>query len=162
MATQLGKRKADGSQQQQQQQLIEGAILRIKMENFLTYDNCEVFPGPHLNMIVGANGTGKSSIVCAICLGLAGKTSFIGRADKVGFYVKRGCQKGSVELELYRASGNLILTREIQVSNNQSTWYINGKNAPLKMVEEQVAALNIQVGNFCQFLPQVNLNPSPI
>ncbi|XP_077105180.1 structural maintenance of chromosomes protein 5 isoform X2 [Ranitomeya variabilis] len=151
MATQLGKRKADGSQQKQ---LIEGAILRIKMENFLTYDNCEVFPGPHLNMIVGANGTGKSSIVCAICLGLAGKTSFIGRADKVGFYVKRGCQKGSVELELYRASGNLILTREIQVSNNQSTWYINGKNAPLKMVEEQVAALNIQVGNFCQFLPQ--------
>ncbi|XP_069619647.1 structural maintenance of chromosomes protein 5 [Ranitomeya imitator] len=151
MATQLGKRKADGSQQQQ---LIEGAILRIKMENFLTYDNCEVFPGPDLNMIVGANGTGKSSIVCAICLGLAGKTSFIGRADKVGFYVKRGCQKGSVELELYRASGNLILTREIQVSNNQSTWYINGKNAPLKMVEEQVAALNIQVGNFCQFLPQ--------
>lgn len=50
---------------------------------FRTYDNCEVFPGPHLNMIVGANGTGKSSIVCAICLGLAGKPSFIGRADKV-------------------------------------------------------------------------------
>lgn len=42
-----------------------------------------VLPGPHLNMIVGANGTGKSSIVCAICLGLAGKPSFIGRAEKV-------------------------------------------------------------------------------
>lgn len=48
-----------------------------------TYDICEVRPGPNLNMIVGANGTGKSSIVCAICLGLAGKPSFIGRADKV-------------------------------------------------------------------------------
>lgn len=159
MATPLRKRKADGSKslsgrQEQYKQHVEGAIVRIKMENFLTYDMCEVLPGPHLNMIVGANGTGKSSIVCAICLGLAGKTSFIGRADKVGFYVKRGCQKGSVELELYRASGNLILTREIQVSNNQSTWYINGKNASLKMVEEQVAALNIQVGNLCQFLPQ--------
>ncbi|CAI9553857.1 unnamed protein product [Staurois parvus] len=133
---------------------VEGAIVRIKMENFLTYDLCEVFPGPHLNMIVGANGTGKSSIVCAICLGLAGKTSFIGRADKVGFYVKRGCQKGMVELELYKSSGNLILMREIQVSNNQSTWYINGRSASLKLVEEQVAALNIQVGNLCQFLPQ--------
>ncbi|XP_056379046.1 structural maintenance of chromosomes protein 5 isoform X2 [Hyla sarda] len=159
MATALGKRKADGSRllsgrQEQHTQHVEGSIIRIKMENFLTYDMCEVFPGPHLNMIVGANGTGKSSIVCAICLGLAGKTSFIGRADKVGFYVKRGCQKGSVELELYRASGNLIITREIQVSNNQSTWCINGRNASLKMVEEQVAALNIQVGNLCQFLPQ--------
>lgn len=34
-------------------------------------------------MIVGANGTGKSSIVCAICLGLAGKTATLGRGDKV-------------------------------------------------------------------------------
>ncbi|XP_066460282.1 structural maintenance of chromosomes protein 5 isoform X2 [Eleutherodactylus coqui] len=156
MAAPLRKRKADGSRSSagQYEQYVEGAIVRIKMENFMTYDMCEVFPGPHLNMIVGANGTGKSSIVCAICLGLAGKTSFIGRADKVGFYVKRGCQKGSVELELYRPSGNLIISREIQVSNNQSTWSINGKNASLKMVEEQVAALNVQVGNLCQFLPQ--------
>ncbi|KAM5192219.1 structural maintenance of chromosomes protein 5 [Mantella aurantiaca] len=159
MANPLGKRRADGTKsvtgrQDQDKHDVEGAIVRIKMENFLTYDLCELFPGPHLNMIVGANGTGKSSIVCAICLGLAGKTSFIGRADKVGFYVKRGCQKGMVELELYKASGNLVIMREIQVSNNQSTWYINGKSTTLKMVEEQVAALNIQVGNLCQFLPQ--------
>ncbi|XP_040212662.1 structural maintenance of chromosomes protein 5 [Rana temporaria] len=158
MATQLGKRKSDGTRpgtgRPDEGTHVEGAIVRIKMENFLTYDLCEVFPGPHLNMIVGANGTGKSSIVCAICLGLAGKTSFIGRADKVGFYVKRGCQKGVVELELFKPSGNLIITREIQVSNNQSTWYINGRSATLKSVEEQVAAMNIQVGNLCQFLPQ--------
>lgn len=42
-----------------------------------------LYPGPNLNMIVGANGTGKSSIVCAICLGLAGKTAILGRGDKV-------------------------------------------------------------------------------
>lgn len=48
-----------------------------------TYDYTEVHPGPNLNMIVGANGTGKSSIVCAICLGLAGKTAVLGRGDKV-------------------------------------------------------------------------------
>ncbi|XP_015276006.1 PREDICTED: structural maintenance of chromosomes protein 5 isoform X2 [Gekko japonicus] len=105
-------------------------------------------------MIVGANGTGKSSIVCAICLGLAGKPSFIGRADKVGLYVKRGCNKGKVEIELFKIPANLIITREISVSNNQSTWYINKKLSTLKTVEDQVAALNIQVGNLCQFLPQ--------
>ncbi|OCT97869.1 structural maintenance of chromosomes protein 5 isoform X2 [Xenopus laevis] len=153
------KRKADGTKlllgrQEHHRNLVEGSIVRIKMENFLTYDQCEVFPGPYLNMIVGANGTGKSSIVCAICLGLAGKTAFIGRADKVGFYVKRGCQKGFVELELYKTSGNVIIKREIQVANNQSVWYINHKSATLKTVEEHVAALNIQVGNLCQFLPQ--------
>ncbi|XP_016363642.1 structural maintenance of chromosomes protein 5-like [Sinocyclocheilus anshuiensis] len=51
----------------------------------------------------------------------------------VGLYVKRGCSKGSVEIELYRESGNLIITREIQ---------------------EAVKELHIQVGNLCQFLPQ--------
>ncbi|XP_064358748.1 structural maintenance of chromosomes protein 5 isoform X3 [Dromaius novaehollandiae] len=133
---------------------VEGSIVRISMENFLTYDSCEVRPGPNLNMIVGANGTGKSSIVCAICLGLAGKPSFIGRADKVGLFVKRGCLKGVVEIELSNTPTNIIITREIQVVNNTSMWYINRKPSTLKMVEEQIAALNIQVGNLCQFLPQ--------
>ncbi|XP_008568269.1 PREDICTED: structural maintenance of chromosomes protein 5 [Galeopterus variegatus] len=133
---------------------VEGSIVRILMENFLTYDICEVSPGPHLNMIIGANGTGKSSIVCAICLGLAGKPAFMGRADKVGFFVKRGCSKGMVEVELFRASGNLVITREIDVAKNQSFWFINKKSTTQKVVEEQVAALNIQVGNLCQFLPQ--------
>ncbi|XP_038660023.1 structural maintenance of chromosomes protein 5 [Scyliorhinus canicula] len=135
-------------------QFVEGSIVRIKMENFLTYDSCEIFPGANLNMIVGANGTGKSSIVCAICLGLAGKTSFIGRGDKVGLYVKRGYNKGYIELELYRRPRNLIVSREISVLNNQSVWQINEEHATQKMVEEQTSALNIQVGNLCQFLPQ--------
>uniref|UniRef100_A0A671KS37 Structural maintenance of chromosomes protein 5 n=1 Tax=Sinocyclocheilus anshuiensis TaxID=1608454 RepID=A0A671KS37_9TELE len=133
---------------------VEGSILRITMRNFLTYDHSEVSPGPKLNMIVGANGTGKSSIVCAICLGLAGKTAVLGRGDKVGLYVKRGCSKGSVEIELYRASGNLIITREIQVENNQSTWMLNKKHSSQRAVEEAVKELHIQVGNLCQFLPQ--------
>ncbi|XP_062870491.1 structural maintenance of chromosomes protein 5 [Trichomycterus rosablanca] len=134
--------------------LVEGSIVRIAMENFLTYDHSEVFPGPNLNMIVGANGTGKSSIVCAICLGLAGKTAVLGRGDKVGLYIKRGCTKGSVEIELYKAAGNLVINREINVENNQSVWMINGKHASQKNVEEAVKELQIQVGNLCQFLPQ--------
>lgn len=55
----------------------------------------------------------------------------------------------------FRASGNLVITREIDVTKNQSSWFINKKPTTQKVVEEQVAALNIQVGNLCQFLPQV-------
>ncbi|XP_012726060.2 structural maintenance of chromosomes protein 5 [Fundulus heteroclitus] len=133
---------------------VEGSILRITMKNFLTYDYCEVYPGPNLNMIIGANGTGKSSIVCAICLVLAGKTATLGRGDKVGLYVKRGCQKGSVEIELYKNGGNLVISREIHVENNQSLWILNGGISNQKKVEEEVKALQIQVSNLCQFLPQ--------
>ncbi|KAF8887232.1 hypothetical protein CPB84DRAFT_1523152 [Gymnopilus junonius] len=49
---------------------IPGSIVRIQLYNFVTYDYVEFRPGPYLNMIVGPNGTGKSSIACAITLGL--------------------------------------------------------------------------------------------
>ncbi|XP_061592251.1 structural maintenance of chromosomes protein 5 [Cololabis saira] len=133
---------------------VEGSIRRITMKNFLTYDSSVVYPGPNLNMIVGANGTGKSSIVCAICLCLAGKTNILGRGDKVGLYVKRGCQKGYVEIELYKNGGYVVIKREIHVENNQSLWMLNNKLCNQKMVEEEVKSLCIQVNNLCQFLPQ--------
>lgn len=47
-----------------------GSIVRIKVTNFVTYTSAEFFPGPKLNMVIGPNGTGKSTLVCAICLGL--------------------------------------------------------------------------------------------
>lgn len=40
------------------------------MKNFMTYDLVEFRPGPHLNMILGPNGTGKSTIAAAIAIGL--------------------------------------------------------------------------------------------
>ena len=49
---------------------IPGSIVRIQLHNFVTYDYVQFHPGPYLNMIFGPNGTGKSSIACAIALGL--------------------------------------------------------------------------------------------
>ena len=54
---------------------VEGSIVRVKLHNFVTYDDCEFYPGPRLNVVIGPNGSGKSSIVCAFALGLAGSTS---------------------------------------------------------------------------------------
>ena len=34
-------------------------------------------------MIMGPNGTGKSTVVCAMCLGLNGNTNLLGRAKEV-------------------------------------------------------------------------------
>lgn len=55
-------------------EFVDGSIFRVKLHNFLTYNDAEFFPGPRLNLILGPNGTGKSSIVCALCVGLAGST----------------------------------------------------------------------------------------
>lgn len=57
----------------------EAAITRLCLKNFLTYGHVEYRPEPGLNMIIGPNGSGKSSLVCAICLALAGQTKLLGR-----------------------------------------------------------------------------------
>jgi structural maintenance of chromosomes protein 5 len=54
---------------------VPGSIVRVQLENFVTYDFVEFRPGPNLNMIFGPNGTGKSSIACALCIGLNGAPS---------------------------------------------------------------------------------------
>jgi hypothetical protein len=30
-----------------------GSIIRVQVKNFLTYDECEVYPGPRLNVVIG-------------------------------------------------------------------------------------------------------------
>ena len=57
---------------------IKGAIVRVEMFQFLVYQHVNVKAGPRLNMIVGPNGTGKSTIVCAIALGLGGSPKLLG------------------------------------------------------------------------------------
>jgi len=56
-----------------------GSIYRVKMKNFLTYDECEVFPGPKLNVVIGPNGTGKSTMTHAICLACCGSAGDVGK-----------------------------------------------------------------------------------
>lgn len=55
----------------------------------------------------------------------------------------------------FKSGGNIIINREIHAENNQSVWRLNGRTCNQKTVEEEVKALQIQVNNLCQFLPQV-------
>ncbi|CAO3684313.1 unnamed protein product [Umbelopsis vinacea] len=134
---------------------VSGSIVRIALKNFVTYNWCEFFPGPQLNMIIGPNGTGKSTIVCAIALGLGGSTSVLGRARNISEFVKTGQTDATIEIELKRISGpNLIIQRSIQKANNSSQWKLNGENKSQKDVMNAISRMNIQVDNLCQFLPQ--------
>ncbi|KAF9972521.1 Structural maintenance of chromosomes protein 5 [Actinomortierella ambigua] len=125
------------------------------MKSFVTYDYCTFSPGPNLNMIIGPNGTGKSTIVCAIALGLGWNTNVLGRAKDVSEFVKHGSEKGWIEISLYNSKGpNVVIKRHINRNNNTSVWKINGENKTQKDVIKKVQSFNIQVDNLCQFLPQ--------
>ncbi|KAJ8610648.1 hypothetical protein MRB53_038427 [Persea americana] len=79
-----------------------GAIVRIAVIYFVTYTAASFFPGPALNMVIGPNGTGKSTLVCAICLGLGWDPKHLGRAKDVSEFIKHGADEATIEIELKR------------------------------------------------------------
>ncbi|KAH9631246.1 hypothetical protein HF086_011950 [Spodoptera exigua] len=133
-----------------------GCIYRITLANFVyiihctyytiyrTYQSVELLPNSSLNLIIGPNGTGKSTFVCAIILGLCGEPSVIGRAKNISEYVRSGCDEATIEIELYQNPGqrNVIIRRTFNTSN-KSKWYIDHNLVTVKKVD-----------NLCQLLPQ--------
>ena len=135
---------------------IPGAVMKVKLHNFMTYSDVEMEPGPRLNVILGPNGTGKSSFVCALAIGLAGSTKLLGRADKISEFVKRGEQSGYSEITLATKNPNrpLVVRRDIKRKDGTSTWKVNGVTVPLERVKTEMRQLGVQLDNLCQFLPQ--------
>lgn len=138
-----------------------GAIVRVKLTNFVTYTSAEFYPGPNLNMVIGPNGTGKSTLVCAICLGLGWGPNLLGRAKDAAEYIKHGCKEATIEIELQRATSgpsrtgsNPVITRNIKKEGNKNMFYLDGRQTANKVIQEFVRGFNIQVDNLCQFLPQ--------
>ncbi|EJD01702.1 P-loop containing nucleoside triphosphate hydrolase protein [Fomitiporia mediterranea MF3/22] len=136
---------------------VPGSIQRVKLHNFLTYDDVEFRPGPYLNMVLGPNGTGKSSIACALCLGLNWPPSVLGRASKLGSFVKLGKSDGFIEIELKGPIGehNLVIRRNLTSGmTSQQAFTLNGTQTPGKEISARVEGLGIQINNLCSFLPQ--------
>ncbi|KAI0397707.1 P-loop containing nucleoside triphosphate hydrolase protein [Xylariaceae sp. FL0594] len=134
-----------------------GAIVRVRVENFVTYNHAEFLPGPSLNMVIGPNGTGKSSLVCAICLGLGYHPKHLGRASHVGEFVKNGEETATIEVELQKRPqdrANYTVRVQINREDNGRKWWLNNRESTHKAVQELTRKLRIQIDNLCQFLPQ--------
>ncbi|KAG0584268.1 hypothetical protein KC19_3G198200 [Ceratodon purpureus] len=140
-------------------EFLPGNIIEIEVHNFMTYTHLKSKPGPRLNLVIGPNGTGKSSLVCAIGIGLAGEPSLLGRATSIGDYVKRGEESGWIKITLQdrNPDSKICITRKIN-KQNKSEWLLEDNKvthaASKKEIQEVVARFNIQVNNLTQFLPQ--------
>ncbi|CAH1154399.1 unnamed protein product [Phaedon cochleariae] len=132
-----------------------GSIRKIEVRNFVTYSHVELYPGPNLNMIIGPNGTGKSTVVAAIILGLGGNPKVVGRGTRVSEYVKHNCESSTINIFLQEDQDDqyLKVTREFD-THERSTWKLNNRKVKLEDMLEYIKKFNIQVNNLCQFLPQ--------
>lgn len=144
-----------------------GTIKQIRVNNFMTYGGTvTIRPGPRLNLVLGPNGTGKSSLVCAICVGLGGSTKVLGRADNLSEFIRRGQRACWTEITLSGGQGrnDHVLKRYIEskAAGNgeklgfESHWELNSNRVNAKHVKDLISSLNIQFDNLCQFLPQAS------
>eukprot|EP00668_Euglena_longa_P002164 GGOE01002506.1.p1 GENE.GGOE01002506.1~~GGOE01002506.1.p1 ORF type:complete len:1082 (+),score=373.55 GGOE01002506.1:175-3246(+) len=119
----------------------------------MSYNYASFSPGPHLNLIVAPNGCGKSTIVAAICLGLAGKVMLLGKSNQVRDFVQRGKGFAELEIELH-AADHCTVSIKRHIVGNTSRWYIDGRERQEREVVNLVEKLNIKLENLTQFLPQ--------
>ncbi|SCU78863.1 LAME_0A06150g1_1 [Lachancea meyersii CBS 8951] len=142
-----------------------GAIVKLRLKNFVTYALGEFCLSPSLNMVVGPNGSGKSTFVCGVCLGLAGKPEYIGRSKKVEDFIKNGETSSIIETTLkvgpeeqFKEYANQDLTTKITrvITRNvkKSTYFLNDRPVEESVIKRLVSDLNIQLDNLCQFLSQ--------
>lgn len=132
----------------------DGSITRIVYHNFLTYDDVECKPGPNLNVFIGTNGAGKSTVICGICLAVGGNPKVLGRSERMGDYIKHKRDEGYVELYIAdSAKGEQCIKILLQRPNN-CTYFINGSRTTQRAVRDLVALYNIQIDNPCTFLAQ--------
>ena len=114
-------------------------------------------------MVVGPNGTGKSTILCAICLGLGGEPKLLGRADDETLFIMHDQHVSLIEIELTPQPGEEvhIFKRKIERGKGgrngrgASSYYLNDVKVNAKQVRELVTSTyHISVDNLCTFLPQ--------
>lgn len=136
-----------------------GSIIRCKLTNFMSYTLTEFHFGPRMNLIIGPNGSGKSTFVCAVCIGLGGKLSNLGKESMItdGF-IKDNKNEALIELELKAFNNDsgvnsIIITTKLQ-RNRKKSWEINHRPASENDIKKLLKSYNIQLDNLCQFLPQ--------
>jgi len=130
-----------------------------------TYEDVTVEAGPGLNVIVGPNGTGKSSLVCALVLALGGSPALLARSTDARAFVRRGCSRGWVEVAV--SEGRLlapddpdslpavtVVRRDLDAASNASTFSVNGGKTTLARVKALADGWGVQLDNLCQVLPQ--------
>ncbi|KAH9385631.1 structural maintenance of chromosomes protein 5 [Nematocida major] len=140
----------------------------LVLNNFQKYANSTFIFSPHGNLIAGLNGSGKSTVAAAIALTLGGTSKTVGKPLATHELIKFGETKAVSELVIKTTRREEISkivkihgrSKVIDVSIARtitavgSSYKINGMPASLSQVKEVASALDIQINNLGQFLPQ--------
>ncbi|NXT12484.1 SMC6 protein, partial [Prunella fulvescens] len=137
-----------------------GIIESIQLKNFMCHSNLGPFQfGSNLNFVVGTNGSGKSSVLTALIVGLGGKATATNRGSSLKMFIQKGETSADISItlrnqgrdafkpELYGAS--IIVNQHINQDGSR-TYKLKSKSGTIisSKKEELIGILdhfNIQV-----------------
>ncbi|NXR77229.1 SMC6 protein, partial [Pycnonotus jocosus] len=78
-----------------------GIIESIQLKNFMCHSNLGPFQfGSNLNFVVGTNGSGKSSVLTALIVGLGGKATATNRGSALKMFIQKGETSAHISITL--------------------------------------------------------------
>ncbi|NWV42847.1 SMC6 protein, partial [Grantiella picta] len=83
-----------------------GIIESIQLKNFMCHSNLGPFQfGSNLNFVVGTNGSGKSSVLTALIVGLGGKATATNRGSSLKTFIQKGETSADISITLRNQGG---------------------------------------------------------
>jgi len=77
-----------------------GIIEKVVLENFMCHSNLTWEPNHRVNFVTGMNGSGKSSVLQGLVLGLLGESKHIKRFSKVSEFIKKDATRAIIQVTL--------------------------------------------------------------
>ncbi|NXN74821.1 SMC6 protein, partial [Himantopus himantopus] len=146
-----------------------GIIESIQLKNFMCHSMLGPFQfGSNLNFVVGNNGSGKSSVLTALIVGLGGKATATNRGSSLKMFVRDGETSADISITLRNQGrdafkpevygGSIIVNQHINLDGSRSYRLKSKSGALISSKKEELIGIldhfNIQVDNPVSVLTQ--------
>jgi len=145
-------------------------IKTLELRNFQKYKRAVFDFSESGNLIVGRNGSGKSTVVAAIVIALGGSSKTLGKTLPLHEYIRYGQQKAEIEVvictesveklekhlqtKLAKNNGKTEIRITRQITHGVCSYRVNGQSKTASEIKAMAAEININVESLTQCLPQ--------
>lgn len=125
-----------------------GILLSVRLDRFMSHECFEYSLGPNVNIINGANGSGKSAIVAALQIGLGARANATERGSKIEDHIMHGKDSAVITVKILNRKppqandstsevdmtykhdvyGDVIIIERRLVRGRGNSWAVKAKN----------------------------------
>ncbi|KAG1672941.1 hypothetical protein FOA52_012386 [Chlamydomonas sp. UWO 241] len=111
-----------------------GHLEMIRLENFMCHELFEMTFGPHVTLVSGTNGSGKSAVMQGLQAALGVSARETGRAQKLAQFIRTGSTEARVQVTIFntgpdafepeRLGNRFTIDRRLVASGAGGTWRV--------------------------------------